>query len=329
MFPIIEVPVQIRPNSPKLMDRFREFIRKRHLAWATEKAYVGWVRRYILFNGKRHPESMGTAEVEQFLTHLAVTVNAAPGTQAIALNALIFFYREFLKIDLGHLNFQFTKRSRRVPVVFSREEANAVIGYLKGSYWVMGMLMYGCGLRLMECARLRVKDVDFGMNQITVRDGKGGKDRRTMLPQKLIPYLQTQIERVAQLHTKDIKEGYGDVEMPHLLAKKYPKASYELGWQFMFPSGNLSADPRTGVIRRHHVHRRSIQKNIKNAIREAKIVKPASSHTLRHSFATRLLENGYDIRTIQELLGHADVATTEIYTHVLNKGGFGVKSPID
>jgi integron integrase len=323
----VHVPIPAKPI--KLIDRLRQCMRARHLSLSTEKAYAYWVVRFIRFHNKRHPEEMGAVEVEDFLTHLAVQKNTSPGTQAQALNALLFLYREFLKMDFGRLNFQFSARHRRVPVVFTHEEAQAVIANLHGSFWIMGMLMYGCGLRLMECLRLRVKDIDFGMNQIIVRDGKGGKDRRTVLPQKIIEHLQEQIKKVSALHAKDVDCGYGEVEVPYQLAKKYPKAPYELAWQFVFPSAVLATDPRSGAIRRHHVHSRTLQRQIKKSIRTTNILKHASSHTFRHSFATRLLERGYDIRTIQELLGHSDVATTEIYTHVLNKGGFGVKSPID
>lgn len=324
-----DVPVKVSLGSTRLIDRLRVFIRSRNLAWATEKAYVHWVKRFIYFHKKRHPETMGAAEIEQFLSHLAVTEHAAAGTQGIALNALIFLYREFLQQPPGLLNFELSRKHRRIPVVFDHTEAMAVIDQLAGSYWLIGMLLYGGGLRVMECLRLRIKDIDFTMKMIIVRDGKGGKDRRTLLPVKLVDPLKKQVERVAHLHEQDMRDGYGEVWMPHALSRKYPKAATELGWQFLFPSTNIGADPQSGVLRRHHVHPRSIQRAVGKSLRVNGITKQASCHTFRHSFATRLLESGYDIRTIQELLGHSDVATTEIYTHVLNRGPGGVLSPLD
>ncbi len=324
-----DVPVPVSTSSTKLIDRFRVFIRARNLAWATEKTYVLWVTRFIKFHGKRHPEEMGAAEIEQFLTHLAVDEKSAPSTQGIALNALVFLYREFLDQPTGLLHFQLARKHRRIPVVFDHTEAMNVINQLDGSYWLMGMLMYGCGLRVMECLRLRIKDIDFSMKQIIVRQGKGGKDRRTILPASLVEPLHKQIERVVHLHVQDVRDGFGDVWMPHALARKYPNAAREPGWQFLFPSTVVGVDPHDGVFRRHHVHTRSIQKAVKKSLSLNGITKQASCHTFRHSFATRLLESGYDIRTIQELLGHSDVATTEIYTHVLNRGPGGVLSPLD
>jgi integron integrase len=324
-----DVPIPVAKESTRLLDRVRIFMRSRHMAWSTEKTYIHWIKRFIHFHEKRHPEHMGAVEIENFLTHLAVHEQAAPATQAIALNALIFLYREFLQQPPGQLNFEPAVKKRRIPVVFSHTEATAVINGMQGSYWLMGMLMYGCGLRVMECMRLRVKDVDFAMKQIIVRDGKGGKDRRTLLPVKIIEPLEKQIERVDHLHQQDVRDGFGEVWLPHALSRKYPKAARELAWQFIFPSNNIGVDPRGGMLRRHHVHPRSIQKRVAQALAAAKIHKKASCHTFRHSFATRLLESGYDIRTIQELLGHSDVATTEIYTHVLNRGPGGVLSPLD
>jgi integron integrase len=330
MFNVMDdVPVQVPANATRLMDRLRLFMRNRHMAWSTEKTYVHWIARYIRFHQKRHPEEMGPQEVEQFLSYLAVQECLSPATQAIALNALVFLYREYLDQPLGQLHYEPARIKRRLPVVFSHAEATAVINGLHGSYHLMGQLMYGCGLRVLECLRLRIKDLDFAMHQIIVRDGKGGKDRRTVLPAILFEPLKEQISRVLHLHQQDLLDGVGEVWMPHALSRKYPKAASEPGWQFLFPSAQISVDPRGDVLRRHHAHTRSIQKAVKKSLQINEINKQASCHTFRHSFATRLLETGYDIRTIQELLGHSDVATTEIYTHVLNRGPGGVLSPLD
>ncbi len=325
-----DVPIPVKPDSARLLDRLRLFMRSRHMAWATEKTYVHWIRRYIYFHGKRHPEEMGAAEIESYLNYLGNQRAVSPGTQAIALNALVFLYKQFLQQEVGKLHYQPARRQRRVPVVFSHAEAMAVIGQLSGMYWLMATLMYGAGLRVMECCRLRVKDIDFGMNELVVRDGKGGKDRRTVLPAQAVAGLKKQIEKTRLLHGQDVLDGCGEVWMPYALSRKYPKAAGELAWQFVFASGNIAEDPQQrGTFRRHHIHPRTIQKAVKAAIHKAGIHKHANCHTFRHSFATRLLESGYDLRTIQELLGHSDIATTEIYTHVLNKGGRGVLSPVD
>lgn len=324
-----DVPVAINPASKKFIDQLRLFMRSRHMAWATEKTYVLWVRRFIMFHHKRHPAEMGEAEIEAYLDHLSLVAQVSPRTQGLALNALVFLYKQFLQRELQQIHYQPAKQKRRLPVVFSHHEAMAVINGLKGSYWLMGMLMYGCGLRVNECLRLRVKDIDFGMNELVVRDGKGGKDRRTVLPEKIIEPLQQQINKVKVLHQQDLHDGYGEVYLPHALSKKYPKAARETAWQFLFPSSVIGVDPRDGALRRHHAHARTIQKAVKKSLQEQGIHKVASCHTFRHSFATRLLEKGYDLRTIQELLGHSDVSITEIYTHVLNKGGRGVVSPVD
>jgi len=324
-----DVPVKINPTSTRFIDQLRLFMRTRHMAWSTEKTYVLWTRRYIHFHKKKHPAEMGAAEIEEYLNYLALESGVAPGTQAIALNVLIFLYKQFLQKDPGQLNYQPAKRKQRIPVVFSHAEATAIINGMKGSFYLMAMLMYGCGLRVHECLSLRVKDIDFEMKEITIRDGKGGKDRRTLLPEKLIPLLHEQIQRVKTLHQQDVRDGYGEVYLPHALAKKYPSAARDIAWQFLFPSATIGTDPQSGVMRRHHAHPRSIQKAVKKSLHEQNINKLASCHTFRHSFATRLLEKGYDLRTIQELLGHSDISTTEIYTHVLNKGGRGVVSPID
>ena len=324
-----DVRISINPKSQKFEQRLRYFIRSQNKTWSTEKTYLLWIKRFIYFHGKRHPKEMGPDEVNQFLNHLAIERNCSPSTQATALNALSFLYNQFLKKELGKLDFQLSRRQPKIPVVFSAQEAQQVIEYLEHPYSLMARLLYGAGLRLNECLSLRVKDIDFQMSQILVMQGKGNKQRYTVLPNSLVPELQSQIRRVAVLHRQDLAQGYGEVYMPNALARKYPRAATSLAWQYLFPSSNISVDPQSGVKRRHHLHARSIQKAVKAAIQLANINKMASCHTFRHSFATRLLENGYDLRTIQELLGHSDVETTEIYTHVVKKGGKGVVSPVD
>ncbi|MDX1757812.1 MAG: integron integrase [Marinobacter sp.] len=325
----MDVPPPIASRSPRLMDQVRSLIRIRGLAYQTEKTYVFWIKRFIRFHGVRHPSLMGTPEVEAFLSHLAVQANASAATQRVALNALIFLYREFLGTPLDNLHYELSRRPARLPTVFSPEEAQAVIGHLEGVFRLVALIIYGSGLRINETLRLRVKDVDFGMQQIIVRNGKGAKDRVTLLPNTLIAPLTEQTEFALHLHQSDLARGYGAVYLPNGLARKYPNASIEPGWQYLFPAPELSIDPRSGIRRRHHLLARTVQKKFKQAIRQAGIHKPGNSHTFRHSFATRLLEAGYDIRTIQKLLGHSDVRTTEIYTHVVRKGGFGVRSPVD
>ena len=317
-------------NPPRLLDQVRELIRIRHYSIRTEQAYVQWIRRFILFHGKRHPRDMGARELTAFLSDLAGQRNVAASTQNQALHAILFLYRDVLKVDLPWLNqIQRAKKPQRLPVVFTREEVKALLAQLEGTTWLMAMLTYGSGLRLLECLRLRVKDVDFHYKQLLVRDAKGQKDRVTMLPSSLIDPMRTHLARVHQLHESDLREGFGRVHLPHALAGKYPSANREWGWQYVFPSSRRSIDPRSGSERRHHAPEDGLQRAVKQAIRNANIVKPGSVHTLRHSFATHLLESGYDIRTVQELLGHADVKTTMIYTHVLNRGGRGVVSPVD
>jgi len=291
---------------------------------------VSWIKRFILFHGKRHPRDMGVQEVEQFLSHLAVAGHVAASTQSQALSALLFLYQQVLKQDIGWLDDVVrAKKPHRIPVVLTQDEVKAVLAHLSGTTWIMATLLYGAGLRLLECLRLRVKDVDFTYNQIVVRDGKGRKDRVTMLPQQVKAPLQQHLHDVQQLHAQDVQAGAGHVYLPYALERKYPNASREWIWQYVFPAARPSRDPRTGIIRRHHVHKLVLQRAVHAAVRKANIPKPASGHTLRHSFATHLLEAGYDIRTVQELLGHKDVSTTMIYTHVLNRGGRGVKSPAD
>ncbi|WEN15443.1 integron integrase [Rhodanobacter sp. AS-Z3] len=317
-------------KSPRLLDQVRARLRLKHYSLRTEQAYVGWIRRFILANGKRHPRDMSITEVEGFLSALAVEGRVAAGTQNQALSALLFLYREVLSIDLPWMESVVrAKRPQRVPVVLSRDEVTHLLARMDGGFALMASLLYGSGLRLMECVRLRVKDVDFDLNQICVRDGKGGKDRHVPLPLRLTDSLRTQVERVAVIHGQDLLEGHGSVWLPYALARKYASAARELGWQYVFPSGQLSRDPLGGALRRHHLDESGLQRAVRAARISAGIVKPATCHTLRHSFATHLLEAGHDIRTIQELLGHKDVATTQIYTHVLNRGGHGVLSPLD
>lgn len=315
---------------PKLLDQVRGVIRARHYSLRTEEAYVRWMRRFILFHGKRHPREMGVREVQQFLTHLAVESRVAASTQSQALSAMLFLYQEVLKQDIGWLHEVVrAKQPQRMPVVLTQDEVQAVLRQLSDTTWMMATLLYGSGLRLMECLRLRVKDLDFAYHQIAVRDGKGHKDRVTMLPLNVQGPLQRHLDAVKQFHTEDLQAGGGHVYLPYALERKYPHASLEWVWQYVFPTGTPSRDPRTGAIRRHHVHKLVLQRAVKAAVRQAGIAKAASCHTLRHSFATHLLEAGYDIRTVQELLGHKDVNTTMIYTHVLNRGGRGVRSPAD
>ncbi|MFL6332179.1 MAG: integron integrase [Pyrinomonadaceae bacterium] len=317
-------------HKPKLLDRVRAVARVRHLSLRTEQAYADWIRRFILFHRKRHPSEMGAEEVGQFLSHLAVEGKVAASTQNVALCALLFLYRDVLGVDLPHVGGVLrARRPARVPVVFNREEVEALCSHLPSTYRLIADLLYGSGLRLMEAVRLRVKDLDFAGGEILVRDGKGAKDRRTILPRPLVEPLGRQLERVKLLHEKDLGEGYGEVYLPYALARKYPSAAREWAWQYVFPSARLSVDPRSGVTRRHHASADSMQREVKQALRATGITKRGGCHTLRHSFATHLLEDGYDLRTIQELLGHSDVRTTQIYTHVLNRGGRGVRSPLE
>ncbi len=315
---------------PRLFDEVRRRLRLKHYSLSTERVYVQWIRRFILANGKRHPREMGGTDVERFLSHLATEGHVAASTQNQALAALLFLYREVLRIELPWMeNVVRAKRSQHVPTVLSREEVQRLLANMEGRRWLLASLLYGTGMRLMECLRLRVKDVDFARNEITVRDGKGGKDRRTVLPKSLVEPLQREVERARMLHAADLAAGFGAVELPHALARKYPNAPRDFGWQYVFPSVQRSIDPRDGVERRHHFDDAILARALKQARSRADILKPLSAHTLRHSFATHMLESGYDIRTVQELLGHKDVATTQIYTHVLNRGAGGVLSPLD
>ncbi|MHB1359968.1 MAG: integron integrase [Rhodocyclaceae bacterium] len=322
--------IEKAPAAPKLLDQVRARIRVKHYSIRTETQYLQWVKRYIYFHDKRHPRDLGAPEVEAFLTDLAVVGKVSASTQNQALAALLFLYREVLGIELPWLNdVTRAKPSRRLPVVLTQAEVRAVLERMDGVYGLMGRLLYGTGMRLMECVRLRVKDVDFGRNEILIREGKGGKDRVTMLPAALAQPLVDHLQRRRLIYDDDVATGFAAVWLPDALARKYPNAATEWGWQYVFCSGSHSTDPRGGQVRRHHVDEKLLQRAMKKAVAAAHIAKPATPHTLRHSFATHLLESGQDIRTVQELLGHADVSTTMIYTHVLNKGGRGVISPLD
>jgi integron integrase len=323
-------------KEKKLLDQVRDLMRLKHYSIRTERCYCDWIERYIRFHGKRHPAQMGEPEVTAFLTHLARAGKVAAATQNQALSALLFLYKGLLRQEIGWLEgVERAKKPIRLPAVLTRAEAHRLFRHLEGTPRLMAGLLYGSGLRLMECARLRIKDVDFGYARITVRDGKGGKDRVTMLPVNLAAALQRHLEKVRMQHEEDLEAGLGAVHLPHALARKYPNAEREWCWQYVFPSTRLSLDPRSAdvggnpVRRRHHLAESALQQAVKKAVRLAQVDKPASCHTLRHSFATHLLENGYDIRTVQELLGHKDVSTTMIYTHVLNRPGLGVRSPLD
>ncbi|MCK4749661.1 MAG: integron integrase [Bacteroidales bacterium] len=317
-------------KKPKLLDQVRNRIRCKHYSIRTEQAYVDWIKRFIFFHEKRHPSEMGEKEISEFLTYLAVKRNVAASTQNQALCALVFLYREVIQKKLAEFeNLVRAKRPARLPVVFTQEEVRKILVQLEGSLWLMGQFLYGAGLRVMECMRLRVKDLDFGYKQITVRDGKGKVDRITMLPTIIVDNLKMHLEKVRNLHQQDLKEGFGRVYMPYALERKYKNANRQWMWQYVFPASRITKDPRTGIERRHHVSETVIQRAIKMAIRKAGILKAGNCHALRHSFATHLLKSGYDIRTVQELMGHKDVSTTMIYTHVLNRGGKGVQSPGD
>ncbi len=318
------------PPPPKLLDQVRDRLRVKHYSIRTETQYLQWIKRFILFHDKRHPREMGAVEVEAFLTHLAVAGRVAAATQNQALSALLFLYREVLNIDLPWLDKVVrAKQPQRLPVVLTRQEVTAILDRMTGVHGLMARLLYGTGMRLMECVRLRVKDVDFERAEIVVRDGKGAKDRITMLPQALIGPLQDHLRWRRQLFEDDKAKGRAAVYLPDALGKKYPTAAVDWPWQYIFPSGSYSIDPRSDEERRHHIDEKLLQRAVKKAVQASGVAKLATPHTFRHSFATHLLQSGYDIRTVQELLGHADVATTMIYTHVLNKGGRGVTSPLD
>lgn len=327
---MVDAPFGKEIRKVGLIEETRRRLRLKHYSLRTEQAYVAWIRRFIEATGRRHPRTLGGSEVESFLTTLAVSGHVSPSTQNQALSALLFLYREVLDVELPWMeNVVRAKRARKIPVVLSRSEIQRLLAQIEGRPWLMASLLYGSGLRLMELLRLRVKDVDFDRLEVIVRDGKGAKDRRTMLPKSLQQPLMQEIERARAFHAIDLAAGFGAVWLPNALAKKYRNAEKEFGWQFVFPAMKRSIDPRDDAERRHHIDDAVLSRSLKRAAKMAGIDKHVTAHTLRHSFATHLLESGQDIRTIQELLGHKDVATTQIYTHVLNRGGHGVISPLD
>jgi integron integrase len=324
-----DIRVPVPAGSKRFIDLLRVDMRARGYALPTERTYLTWIKRYIVFSQKRHPADMGQTEIEAFLNHLAVARTVSPSTQRIALNALMYLYTKYLGREALELSFSYAKTTQRLPTVLTHDEAKDVISHLSGTPRLMVELLYGSGLRLHECLVLRIKDIDFSLNTITVRQGKGDKDRVTLLPASLTERIQTQIRKALALHQQDLADGYGEVYLPHALERKYPAAARNSAWQYLFPSARLGKDPRSGVIRRHHLHSTGLRTYIRSAVAKTDIQKPVKAHTFRHSFATRLLQKGYDIRTIQKLLGHEDVTTTEIYTHVLNRGAMGVISPMD
>jgi integron integrase len=318
-------------KGKKLLDQYSEFLRNRHYSLRTEKTYIGWVRQYILYHNKRHPREMGVDEINAFITHLVNQKTVSASTQNQAISAILFLYRNVLQIELDDralVPIRPTK-PKRIPTVLSRQEARKVIAHLDGIYRLMTQIMYGAGLRLMEVMRLRVKDLDFANHQMIVRDGKGENDRLTLFPDILLEPLRLHLRQVKAQHDLDLSRGYGTVYLPYALQRKYPSANREFAWQYVFPAREMSIDPVSGLKQRHHLNEANLQRAVKQAARLARIDKPVTPHAFRHSFATHLLENGYDIRTVQELLGHKDVKTTMIYTHVLNRGGLAVKSPLD
>jgi integron integrase len=319
-----------RKPEPRLLDRLRDAISTRHYSHRTEKQYVAWVRRYIIFNGRRHPRDLGGPEVEAFLSHLATHRRVSAATQSQALAALLFLYKHVLGINLPWLSQVIrARRPKKLPVVLSRSQVRAILSQLDDPYWTIVSLLYGSGLRLLEALRLRVKDLDLSNRRILVRDGKGAKDRVTLLPESIVTPLEARLHHLRLAHESAKSRGFGGAELPFALERKYPGAHLEFGWQYVFPAQNPSRDPRTGAWRRHHVHEQSVQRVVRGAVRAAHVDLPASCHTFRHCFATHMLESGADIRTVQELMGHSSVKTTQIYTHVLNRGGIAARSPLD
>jgi integron integrase len=317
-------------KAPKLLEQVRDKIRLKHYSIRTEQTYLDWIKRFILFHHKRHPKDMGVIEIEAFLNYLVVETHVSASTQNQAKAAILFLYKQVLNINLDAFNnIAQAKVKKRLPTVLTVNETRALLSQLKGINALLANLLYGTGMRLMECLRLRVKDIDFEQHEVLIREAKGGQDRVTMLPLAVIEPLKQQLITVKQLHQKDLQAGFGEVYLPEALARKYPNANKEWGWQYIFPANQLSTDPRSQIKRRHHLDEKGIQRAVKQAAKEANLTKIATPHTLRHSFATHLLQSGYDIRTVQELLGHKDVQTTMIYTHVLNRGGKGVVSPLD
>jgi integron integrase len=319
-----------RKPEPRLLDRLRDAIGTRHYSYRTEKQYVAWARRFILFHNRRHPRDMGGPEVEEFLSHLATHRRVSAATQSQALAALLFLYKHVLAIDLPWLS-QVTRarRPKKLPVVLTRAQVRSILSQLDDPYWTIVSLLYGSGLRLLEALRLRVKDVDLGHRRILVRDGKGAKDRVTLLPEAIVISMEARLHQLRLSHELAKTRGFGGVELPFALERKYPTAHLDFGWQYLFPAQSPSRNPRSGAWRRHHVHEQSVQRVVRGAVRAARIDLPASCHTFRHCFATHMLESGADIRTVQELMGHSSVKTTQIYTHVLNRGGIAARSPLD
>ena len=316
-------------ESRRFMDRFRLCIRARHMAFKTEKTYCYWVLSYIRFHNRKNPAEMGALEIERFLEYLSTQRNVAANTQKTALNAIIFMYHKFLTIEIGQLRYSYAKKPRQIPTVFSHEEASAVISALQGTHYLIASLMYGSGLRVSEAARLRIQDLELKLGYIMVREAKGAKMRRTLLPKSLRERLEHQLKLVSALHQRDLLDGYGSVYLPDALDRKYPSASIDLAWQYLFPADRYSLDPRSGIHRRHHIGEQQIQRAVRKAIRKQGILKKSGCHTFRHSFATRLLEQGVDLRNIQEVLGHTDISTTQIYTHVVGLHERGMISPVD
>lgn len=316
-------------NKPKLLDSVKINLRANHYSQKTEESYVNWIKKFILFNNKQHPEKMGAEEIKQFLNYLAIEKHVSSSTQNQALQGILYLYKNVLKKDVGWVeDIKRVSRVKHLPIVFSKREVMRIFDYLEGIPKLIVSLLYGGGLRLSEALRLRIKDIDFDYKQILVRDGKGEKDRHTLLPSAIISELKAHLNEVYKQHKKDLKNGKGETILPYALKNKYPNAAKEFGWQYAFPADKFIKEKETGLITRYHIHESTIQRAVHEAIRKSGINKPGSPHTFRHSFATHLLENGYDIRTIQELLGHQSVKTTMIYTHVLNRG-LGVKSPLD